>query len=61
MEREKRYMNRRILLRLKNLEDESEQILEQLSKRPSDSLLVSRLNEIDIKIVAITHEQTIDY
>ncbi len=54
-------MNRKTLRRLKKLEAESENILNQLSKRPWDSALVSRLNEIDIKIVAITHEQTIDY
>lgn len=61
MERERRYMNRKTLRRLHQLEAEREHLFDELSLRPWDNKLASRLNEVDIKIVAITHEQTIDY
>ncbi|GEM_PF-3237506 len=57
----RRYMNRKLRNRLRQLETEREELLELLSRFPSDSALARRLNEVDIKIVIITLEQTIDY
>lgn len=46
---------------LARLEAEMDGVLDQLFDNPSNALLASRLSEIEIAIVRITREKTIDY
>jgi len=43
------------------LEKEMESVLDRLAETPSDARLASRLSEIEIAVVRITKEKTIDY
>jgi len=46
---------------LEELEIKADEILDMLWDDPGNSALASRLSEIEIKIVTITGEKTIDY
>lgn len=43
------------------LEDEREWLFELLAEAPSDKVLVTALNELDIKIVRLSGEKSIEY
>lgn len=49
------------LERMRLLDEETHRVLDLLSRAPSDSRLVDRLNQLDIAYVRLSGEKTIDY